>query len=45
MATSRIEVKAPTWDAEIMPIEVLRLFEDDDVVFVRRDVRRDVVQV
>ena len=28
-----------------IPIEVLRLFEDDDVVFVGRDVRRDVVQV
>jgi len=45
MDTSRIEVKAPTWDAEIMPIQVLRLLEDDDVILVRRDVRRDVVQV
>ena len=23
MATSRIEVKAPTWDAEIAPFEIL----------------------
>ena len=38
-------MKAPTWDAEIIPIEVLRLFEDDDIVFVGRDVRRDVVEV
>ena len=45
MDTSRVEGTATLQNAEIMPVQMFGLFEDDDVVFVRRDVTRDVVKV